>query len=148
MLKKPSFSTILSLLNTANSENNEETRRKLCVLAREILTAYIAKAPTIADMKGICEKEGYIPAIKEWRSTSNLSLSDAKEQIDRAIKLYGWKDYRIGKSALIINSDSPHYGKTCEILHISQLETPCSVLICGDETPISVNKYDLRVLDY
>lgn len=146
-----SIQYIIAVLNAA-CIGTDEQQQECLLIAQNHLNTLLKRAPDIADMGKIYTQEGYIPAIKEWRTITGCGLKEAKDKIDAAVNKYGWKSNLIGKTAAIICEDNSLHGKRCTIIDHKQgsNQATVSVLDCmnSKEYTTNVSLTWLRVTEY
>jgi hypothetical protein len=119
------FNTVITLVINLLSavqwlERDEDLQRKILEIVRDQINLVLKPKPTVEDMRNIYEREGKIPAIKEWRTINDgMGLKDAKDAIENAACKYEWKDHRVGKRCTIFAPNSARHGETGEVSRVA-----------------------------
>lgn len=90
------ISNLVDILASAQNAT-DVTQKKLLRIVRTEISKLIKPPAKIQRVRKIYETESKIAAIKEWRELNNkpsgerMSLRDAIDDIDNAVKNFGWK---------------------------------------------------------
>jgi hypothetical protein len=115
-----SLLTTIAALCSAVEFSHERLQNAVLKIVHDELILHFKPKAKIEDMKAIYEKDGKIPAIKEWRTINDgMGLKDAKDAIEDAAKKYDWQDYRVGKICTIYAAGSNWDGCIGEVSRIA-----------------------------
>lgn len=108
------ISVAINLLSAVQYlEKSEELQKQILTIVRDEINLVLAPPPKVDVVRFLFENEGKVAAIKRWRElNAGMGLKDAKDQVEEAVTRGDWKDYRVGRQATIVATNSDYNSWT------------------------------------
>jgi hypothetical protein len=128
------LSAISGLIDNAKYCDDKGVQQEILLLAQKHLNAIVGGfTKSIECVRPIYETDGFVPAIKQWRTLTGKGLKDAKEDVERAADGGKWKNHRIGQIRRITSTDNYFHGQNCTIIAVAScMASHCTVVLHRD----------------
>ena len=138
-MKKYLLPVIVDLLQAARDCQEESIAKDLVLMAQKHLNSVAGELDkSIESVRHIYENDGFIPAIKEWRTLTGKGLKESKEDVERAADGGKWKYYLIGKIMRINSISNYLHGSICVVASAVRGASNCEVVLKNDDARINI----------